>query len=120
MNYAINFSISYNIEYLTTQNTTDFRKFLYTNSIESKAPYFIQNNFENASYIASGTVENYLANNFMTNQTPTIFILDTFSFDPVGHKPYYYNTSSVDIDSGRNPRASGSTYQIAGGGENNR
>ncbi|GAH07401.1 unnamed protein product, partial [marine sediment metagenome] len=51
-----------------------------------------------------------------------LIIIDTYSFDPNGHTPYYYNATYNELDAefmgySSNPVPWGSTYQISGGAE---
>ncbi|MFX1536279.1 MAG: hypothetical protein ACFFDI_18845 [Promethearchaeota archaeon] len=123
LNYDLNFSLSYNTIYLDSSVVSDYRAFLYTNDHEDRSPWFIQPEYATASYIPSSLVESYLTQNVLNTPIPTLFIIDTYSFDPVGHSPYYYNGTSNELDAElggyiSNPTPFGSTYQITGGGAN--
>ncbi|MFX1251858.1 MAG: hypothetical protein ACFFCZ_09640 [Promethearchaeota archaeon] len=125
LDYDLNFTLSYNPIYLDSSAVSDYRVFLNANSREDRSPWFIQPEYATARYIPSSLVESYLTQNVLNTPIPTLFIIDTYSFDPVGHSPYYYNGTSNELDAElggytSNPVPFGSTYQITGGGANSR
>lgn len=123
--FDINFSLRYHPYYLDQEVVQNYRDFLYNNSKEDLAPCFIQPEYTKAHYIHSSLVEEYLTQNIIIDQVPTLIIIDTYSFDPSNHTPYYYNSTYNELDAEfrgylSNPVPWGSTYQIAGGAKNSR
>ena len=121
----INYTLSYHLSYLSQDKIQDYRDFLYNNSKVDRAPWFIQPKYAKANYVSSDLVEKYLAQNVVNDSIPTLIIIDTYSFDPNGHIPYYYNATYKELDAGfrgysSNPVPWGSTYQIAGGAQDSR
>ncbi|MFX1251625.1 MAG: hypothetical protein ACFFCZ_08445 [Promethearchaeota archaeon] len=125
LDYDLNFTLSYNPIYLDSSAVSDYRAFLYANSREDRSPWFIQPEHATASYIPSSLIESYLTQNVLNTPVPTLFIIDTYTFDSTGHSSYYYNGTSNELDAElggyiSNPVPFGSTYQITGGGANSR
>ncbi|MGY5875565.1 MAG: M66 family metalloprotease [Candidatus Thorarchaeota archaeon] len=126
MEYDTNFTIQYETEYRNSTAVDEYRSFLEENSEEDLAPLFIQPEYHTANYIHSELVESYLAENVSDGgASATFVIIDTYSFNPSGHSPYYYNATYNELDAEIeqwtvNPTPAFSTYQIAGGGENTR
>ncbi|MFX1263528.1 MAG: hypothetical protein ACFFAZ_15710, partial [Promethearchaeota archaeon] len=123
--YDMNFSLSYDISYLNLSHVQAYRSYLYENSREDCSAWFINLDHPRAYYAHSGLIEAYIAGNITSDPTPTLIIIDTYSFDPAGHHPYYYNASENEIDAELNGYTSismpwQSTYQIAGGGKQSR
>lgn len=123
--FEINFTLSYHISYINQEKVRNYREFLYNNSKVERAPWFIQPEYTTANYIHSSLVEEFLAQNLINDSIPTLIIIDTYSFDPDNHTPYYYNATYNELDAGfrgysSNPVPWGSTYQIAGGAEDSR
>lgn len=123
--YDLNFTLSYHLHFLNPEKAKDYRTYLCANSAEDRSPWFIQPEQPTARYIHSDLAENYLSQNVVVSSNPTLIIIDTYSFDPVGHTPYYYNASYNELDeqfagSASNPIPWASTYQIAGGGADSR
>ncbi len=123
--FDINFTLSYHPYYIDQEILQDYRDFLYINSKVDRAPWFIQPEHATANYIHSSLVEEYLAQNVIIDSIPTLIIIDTYSFDPNGHTPYYYNATYNELDAefggySFNPVPWGSTYQIAGGAKDSR
>ncbi|MFX1440524.1 MAG: hypothetical protein ACFFFD_09775 [Promethearchaeota archaeon] len=125
VSYDLNFSLSYHISYLDLSHVQAYRSYLYENSREDCSPWFINLDYPRAYYAPSGLIEAYIAENITSDPTPTLVIIDTYSFDPTGHHPYYYNASENELDAELNGYTSvsmpwQSTYQIAGGGKQSR
>ncbi|MFX1272629.1 MAG: hypothetical protein ACFFAX_13165 [Promethearchaeota archaeon] len=123
--YDMNFSLSYDISYLGLSHVQGYRSYLYENSREDCSPWFINLDHPRAYYAPSSLIEAYITENIISDPTPTLIIIDTYSFDPAGHHPYYYNASENEIDAEINGYTSismpwQSTYQIAGGGKQSR
>ncbi|MFW9794923.1 MAG: hypothetical protein ACFFEE_11500, partial [Candidatus Thorarchaeota archaeon] len=125
LQYDLNFSLSYDITYLNLSDVQAYRSYLYENSKQDCSPWFIQMDCDKAHYVPSSLIESYITQNIILDSNPTLIIIDTYSFDPSGHHPYYYNASENELDAELNGYTSismpwQSTYQIAGGGEQSR
>ncbi|MFX1575769.1 MAG: hypothetical protein ACFFCF_01210 [Promethearchaeota archaeon] len=123
--FDMNFTLAYSLSFTEQVQIDDYRMFLHQNSVEDRSPFFIQPEHPMAKYIHSDMVESYLAENVIDKSSATLVIIDTYSFDPTGHVPYYYNATYNELDAELegwviNPLPWASTYQIAGGGENSR
>jgi len=123
--FDINFTISYNLIFSDQTDIADYNDFLTLNSEENLAPMFIQPEHSVADYIHVSTVEDYLIQNFMDDATPTLVIIDRYTYDPSNHEPYYYNATYNELDAEiegwtTNPIPWASTYHFAGGGEDAR
>ncbi|MGY5865129.1 MAG: M66 family metalloprotease [Candidatus Thorarchaeota archaeon] len=123
--YDEEFSLSYNIVIADEEEVSDYRTFIYDNSVENRSPIFIQPEHPLARYVGSSETEDYLTSNVAEGSSATLVIIDTFTFDPAGHTPYYYNATYNELDAELQgftsiPIPWASTYQIAGGGEDSR
>ena len=123
--YDEEFTISYNIVFADQDDVSDYRSFIEENSVEDRSPIHIQPEHPRARYIASSETEDYLTENVEDGSSATLVIIDTYTYDPANHMPYYYNATYNELDAELGGWVStiipwASTYQIAGGGEDSR